>query len=276
MQNLFSSSEGLQRLERLAGQRLLCAFDFDGTLAPIVSKPEDAQLPSSLRRQLLALQLHAPLAIITGRALADITPRLGFAPDFLIGNHGLEGLPGERAAATAAYQRSVCAGWRVQLDALLAADYPDPGVQVEDKRYSLSVHYRHAQAAERAHHDLEPLLASLEPAPRLVGGKCVFNLMPPDAGDKGSALLQLVEEIGAEGALYAGDDVTDEDVFRLTRDDLLAVRVEVSETSAAPFFVPRFEDVPQLLQLLCERLAAHRARNWRMPDVAARLTASRV
>lgn len=262
MQDLLNSTAGSQQLDRLVRKRLLCAFDFDGTLAPIVSKPEAARLPAHIKTELLELQRFAPVAIITGRALDDIRPRLEFEPDFLIGNHGIEGLPGADSAAAAERHLSVCAAWRKQLETLLAAEYPDPGVQVEDKRFSLSVHFRHAQAAERAQADLQPLLMSLKPTPRVVGGKCVFNLMPEDSGNKGTGMVTLIEETGASGAIYVGDDVTDEDVFNVQRDDLLSVRVQELSTSAADFFVPDLDDMPLLLQSLTKRLAAQGARNW--------------
>lgn len=262
MQHLLSTPEGRRQLDAFATEGLLCAFDFDGTLAPIVQRPGDARLPDATRALLQELQRHAPVAVITGRSVADITPRLGFAPDLLVGNHGLEGVPGARAAAAAEYHRTVSAGWRGQLERLLAAEYPDPGVQVEDKQFSLSVHYRHAQAAERAAADLAPLLSSLDPAPRLVAGKCVFNLMPPGAGHKGTALEQLIDETAARSALFVGDDVTDEDAFRVQGRRLLAVRVEASDNSAAPFYLHGIEEMGQFLGALRERLATGGARNW--------------
>lgn len=262
MLHLLETEEGRARLEAAAGGRLLCAFDFDGTLAPIVARPEDAALPPSTRERLQALQRYVPVAIITGRAIADIAPRLGFAPDILIGNHGMEGVPGERASEAARMHRGICAAWREQLERALAAEYPDPGVQVEDKAFSLSVHYRHAQAADHAQRDLEPLLAALDPPPRLVGGKCVFNLMPPGAADKGRALLQTMEETGAAAALYAGDDVTDEDVFRLQHPDLLGLRIGASGHSAARWFLPDIGCMPLLLDTLRDLLARNDARNW--------------
>lgn len=262
MKHLFSTPEGMQSLDVFTAQRLLCAFDFDGTLAPIVERPQDARLPEPARAVLLELQRHAPVAIITGRAVADIAPRLGFRPDLLVGNHGMEGVPGAQAAAAAEYHRSVCAAWRAQLARLLAEAYPDPGVMVEDKCYSLSLHYRHARMPEQAKVDLEPLLAGLDPAPRLVAGKCVFNLMPPGAGNKGTALVQLIDETGADAALFVGDDVTDEDAFKVRDRQVLAVRVEASEHSAAPFFLRRMDEMMQLLQELRGRLAARGARNW--------------
>lgn len=257
MHALLDSEQGRLALARFAVPGLLCAFDFDGTLAPIVSDPAAVRLPQQVRDRLLALQRHTPVAIITGRAVDDIAPRLGFVPDFLIGNHGMEGLPGDAAAAEAQQHLAICAAWRTQLDTLLAAEYPDPGVQIEDKRFSLSVHYRHAQAADRAQRDLEPLLATLDPPPRLVAGKCVFNLMPPGAADKGRALEQVMRHLKANQALYVGDDVTDEDVFRLQRPYVLGVRIELSQSSRAAYYLERIDHMPRLLDALLERLAAH-------------------
>ncbi|HEY4542286.1 MAG TPA: trehalose-phosphatase [Noviherbaspirillum sp.] len=270
MQHLLDTPAGRARLDQAVADRLLCAFDFDGTLAPLVSRPEEARLPEATREQLQALQRHVPVAIITGRAIADIAPRLGFKPDILIGNHGLEGVPGVHAAALAEEHQRVCKAWRLQLEELLSAEYPDPRIQVEDKTYSLSVHYRHAQAAQRAERELASLLAALDPAPRLVAGKCVFNVMPPGAGNKGSALLQTMEEIGALQALYAGDDVTDEDVFRLGHPSILAVRIEFSTRSAAPYFLKELMEMNALLHAVCARLSSCNARNWlRTPDHAS-------
>ena len=81
MQHLFSSDEGRRRLDEFAAPGLLCAFDFDGTLTPIISHPGDVRLPEDMRARLARLQEHAPVAIVTGRSLADIAPRLGFTPD---------------------------------------------------------------------------------------------------------------------------------------------------------------------------------------------------
>jgi trehalose 6-phosphate phosphatase len=106
------------------------------------------------------------------------------------------------------------------------------------------------------------MFARLTPAPRIVSGKYIFNLLPEDAVHKGSALEQLLRATGANGAIYVGDDVTDEDVFRLRRGDVLSVRVEPEADSAAPFFLERRQDMPQLLDALIARLRALQARNW--------------
>lgn len=247
------SDQGLKRLDEMVRPGLLCAFDFDGTLAPIVKLPQDARLPDDVRQRLLSLSEYAPIAIITGRSVADISQRLDFEPEFVIGNHGLEGVPGMEARL--AQHEALCARWREQLEAALREYAPDPGIQVEDKQFSLSLHYRLAQNPDDAARRLERAISVLTPPPRVVAGKCVYNLVAEDALNKGTALVQLMEITRASSAIYVGDDVTDEDVFRLKRDDVLSVRIEHAAHSAAPFFLPNREDINQLLDQLIARLS---------------------
>jgi trehalose 6-phosphate phosphatase len=256
---LFSEA-GRDRLDAIARPGLLCAFDFDGTLAPIVTQPEQARLPDEVKHLLNELSVHAPLAVITGRSLEDIRSRFDVEADFTIGNHGIEGLPGWEADATA--HRAAAERWHGQLVQLLQEAGDDPCIEIEDKRYSLSVHYRMCGDPERTAVMLRGLFGQLAPVPRIVAGKFVFNLVSEDAAHKGSALERLMHDSGARHALFVGDDVTDEDVFRLRRADLTSIRVERASSSAAPFFLPRQEDVLQLLRQLLDRLRAHRARNW--------------
>lgn len=266
MKPLFSP-DGRQRLDNIVKPGLLCAFDFDGTLAPIVPQPHEARLPEDIRHRLTVLAEYAPLAIITGRSVADISGRLGFTPDFIVGNHGLEGVPGWEEQA--AYHEKICAGWRKQLTDALRVQESDPGIQLEDKRYSLSLHYRHALNPTLAADRLAAMFRQLAPPPRVVAGKYVFNLLAEDACNKGSALEQLMRSCGARSAIYAGDDVTDEDVFRLRRRDLLTVRIERSPDSAADFFLAEGRDILLLLEDLAARLRAQGGRNWVHTELAA-------
>lgn len=263
MLSLFSDA-GRQRLAEIARAGLLCAFDFDGTLAPIMQRPEQVRLPDAVREKLLHLSAHAPVAIITGRALDDIRGLLDFTPAFVVGNHGMEGVPGWEARA-AVHERH-CAAWKSQLSRHLEAAPHIEGISIEDKRYSLSVHYRAAPDPELAAAFLDEVCSSLEPRPRLVAGKCIVSLVGEDAWHKGNALEALMEMAGAASAIYAGDDVTDEDVFRIKRPELLSVRVERSVASAADFFVPHAQDMERLLDDLIARLAACGARNWLLAE----------
>lgn len=251
MRELFSA-EGLARLDRIATPGLLCAFDFDGTLAPIVQHPDDARMPPATLELVQRLARLAPVAIITGRSVDDIRERLGFTPDFLVGNHGLEGVPGWEERALRHQRES--AAWRDELAAAIEAGRFGPGIMLEDKRFSLSLHFRMAPDQDAAARALEDYFPKLQPAPRIVPGKLIYSLMPQDGGHKGSALEQLMQVAGARHAIYAGDDVTDEDVFRLRRPDVLTVRVEPRPDSAAEFLVPRQADMPRVLEALLERL----------------------
>src|SRR5206468_768105 len=128
-------------------------------------------------------------AIITGRRVHDARRMLGFESRYLIGNHGAEGLPDwqERSDVFAASVNR----WRdvlAQAPLLAAA-----GVTLEDKVYSLSLHYRRAPDARRARDEIDRCLADLMPAPRVINGKAVVNLLPLDAPDKGIAVRVLME-----------------------------------------------------------------------------------
>jgi trehalose 6-phosphate phosphatase len=265
---LFES--GARRLGDIVKPGLLCAFDFDGTLAPIVTQPDKASLPLGILQRLIELSALAPVAVITGRSLDDIRARLGFEPDFTVGNHGLEGIPGWEPRAQA-FER-LCGDWQRQLATALGdRDAFDPNIWVEDKRYSLSVHYRLARDHTHVSAQLAALFGSLTPLPRVIAGKCVFNLLPQDGADKGTALNELMTISGARSVIYVGDDVTDEEVFRLDRQDLLSVRIERATDTAAPFFLHHRLDLFHLLDELIKRLHEQRATNWIATDrIAAR------
>lgn len=246
---------GARRLDEIVRPGMLCAFDFDGTLAPIVKEPERASIPTPVSRRLITLSEYARVAIITGRSVEDIGLRLDFMPDFVVGNHGIEGIPGWEGRAEG--YRQLCREWEQRLAAgLVNRGIADSGVWIENKVYSLSVHYRMARDRAQVEGQLSELFAKLLPDAHIIGGKCVFNLMPPGASDKGVALARLIEVSGVPSALYVGDDVTDEDAFRLRRDDLLTVRIERAADSAADFYLHHRLEMVQLLDALIVRLAA--------------------
>ena len=121
MIDLFST-EGLEALARIARRTTLYAFDFDGTLAPIVERPDDARAAPSTIALLATLGTLVPTAILTGRSVDDLKQRLEFTPLHLVGNHGAEGVPtrcidrsrtrSARRAATGIIARSWIAGAR--------------------------------------------------------------------------------------------------------------------------------------------------------------------
>lgn len=255
------SREGTEALRCLRGRLLLAAFDFDGTLAPIALRPEQVVTPPGARAALDRLRRVCTTAVISGRSRDDVLNRLGVHVDYIVGNHGIDGLPGaERETAECA---AVSQGWLAQLRGGEALRALEPGIMLEDKRVSLSVHYRQARDSARACAQLPAVFAALQPAPRIVTGKMVFNLLPPAAVDKGTAMLRLLELAKAQAGLYVGDDITDEDVFRLHEPDLLTVRVGRDDASHARLYLRAPSEIPRLIDALIGELSAsgHRARS---------------
>jgi trehalose 6-phosphate phosphatase len=243
------SLAGRQALHALSGSRTLYAFDFDGTLAPIVPVPQDARLPARTASALERLCARVPVAIVTGRSVDDMTRRLPCEPAYLLGNHGGEGLPGGDAARRPALE-AIVAGWVAALNAALPDAGPSSGVLVEDKGLSVSLHYRLAPDRQAALRAIEEAVARLAPPARTIGGKCVLNLLPPGAPDKGEAVAALARTEGADRVLYVGDDATDERVFETAPADWLTVRVGLASDSAARWFVHTPAEVGILLQWL--------------------------
>lgn len=245
------SDVGRQALRRFLTTPPLCLFDFDGTLAPLVDDPSSARLPLAVKQRLQRLQRRVPVGIITGRSLKDIRQRLAFEPDYVVGNHGLEGLPGWRPDAMR--QAARCRLWREALSGLIQG--MDPGLHIEDKTYSLTVHYRHAADPLAVRQVLQACVSTLQPSPRVIPGKFSLNLLPADAGDKGHAVQQLLARSGRDRALYVGDDDTDEEVFMLRHSALFSVRVGADVTTAADYVLNDHHDVETLLEVLLFVLA---------------------
>ena len=242
MEHLFTprGEAALDAVMRLAP---LLAFDFDGTLAPIVDRPDDASVPAQIARCLAELSHLHPVAVITGRRVADVRARLGFEPRFVIGNHGAEDastrMPVAAAAALDALRDRIETEARVLTDA---------GVVVEDKQFSLAFHYRLAADAAVALQAIDTLLRDRDPALGRFGGKCVVNVVASELPDKGDALATLVRRCGAGAAVFVGDDVNDEAVFRRAVPPWLTIRIGRDDpTSRAMFFL---DDAQELVHVL--------------------------
>ena len=252
------SPEGVACLAAVLATGPLLAFDIDGTLAPIVDRPDEARLPEAVQRCLAELARRAEVAIITGRAVDDAQRMLSFEPHYLVGNHGIEGLPQWRARSDA-FARTV-GEWSATLDGFGALS--SMGVTIEDKRYSLSLHYRQAADADAAYRAILRCARLLDPEPRVIDGKAVVNLLPPGAPDKGDALSALIEETRCGTVLYVGDDDTDETVFGLNLPSVLTLRVEPASESRAALFL---RDQGEVLTLM-----RHVARQWTAPPPVRR------
>jgi trehalose 6-phosphate phosphatase len=249
MKHLFSS-EGEAALAALMRQRPLLAFDFDGTLAPIVLRPGWARIPTAVAARLARLATRLPVAIVTGRALADVRGRLGFEPQYIIGNHGAEDdIDAAGAAARADALEPLRRSLLAKTEPLAAA-----GVVVEDKGQSIALHYRLSREPGHALALIRQTLAST-PAPlHVFAGKMVVNATAQGAPDKAHAVRALLARSGASCALFAGDDENDEPVFASAPSTWLTVRVGRDDrTSSARFYL----DSPSEVALLLERALAN-------------------
>lgn len=209
---------------RLAGRPLLLVLDIDGTLSPIAPRPEHAVVPTATQQVLaeLAETDGVHVAVITGRAVDDARRVVGVDGLWFIGNHGVEVAPPNRpptvrpdvawfadriAEATARSRR-------------IAQD--KPGVIVEDKRWTMSVHYRLAHPRLVPGLTNEITLLARDLGLKVTRGKEVLELRPPVNVDKGTAAVELAQTLGVLQAgaslLSAGDDRTDEDMFRALRE----------------------------------------------------------
>jgi len=236
------SVDGRGALDDLAARRALLAFDFDGTLAPIVADRDAAEMRPETRRLLRALALLYPCAVVSGRARADVAARVADIPLFaVVGNHGAEAGHGPLDRSRRARVLSWVRILRRELGVV-------PGVDVEDKWFSVAVHYRHVRSRAAARGLVLRVATALERA-RVFGGHAVMNVVPAEAPDKGSALQELLRRAGPRPVLYVGDDRTDEDVFSSPRVDV-GVRVGRTARSAAAWYVPRQVAVDDLLRAL--------------------------
>jgi trehalose 6-phosphate phosphatase len=229
-------------LDRFARSRTLLAFDFDGTLAPIVADPDRAAMRTATRRLLEGVARAYPCVVISGRSRDDVSRRLQGVPlAGVVGNHGLEPWHDE-SRATRGVRR-----WIPLLEEELGAI---PGLAIEDKGLSIAVHYRQCRDKEKARSRVLAAARRLGPA-RLLGGKRVLNILPVGAPHKGLALERARARLRCETAVYVGDDETDEDVFALGRPGrLLGVRVGRKRGSSAAFYVRTQADVDRLLRRL--------------------------
>ncbi len=252
MKDLFSET-GEKILESLTFTETLYAFDFDGTLAPIVETPEAAQASIQTEELLEELASLASIAIVSGRSISDLKTRLKTPAHHLIGNHGIEGMGARQESVELAKKN--CKQWSEQLKDNWGKLTDDAGVQIENKTYSIAIHYRRSRNKRKSKTELLELIQILKPTPRVIHGKCVLNLIPEGAPHKGVALIELLTSLNLKCAFYIGDDDTDEDVFSLPDSRIISTRVGRKSGSQAQFFINRQSEVNRLLRKL---IAFHR------------------
>jgi trehalose-phosphatase len=249
--------------QRLRGKPLIIMLDIDGTLCDIVERPDAASIPGTARASLRALIARrgrgVHVAFVTGRSVADALRMLAIDGVTIYGNHGMEhlsesgnitGPEGWEHAGLALRQA------RRDLDAVVKQF---PGTSIEDKEFSLSLHFREMDM--EMFPELAARVAGIARARgvTVAPGKCVFNVLSDASVTKGDAVLDIVHALGGESPdasiLFVGDDVTDEDGFRELRAFPQATTVHVGSPAAkteAQFSLNNPGEVHELLVLLAK------------------------
>ena len=254
----------LNRVEEIiagaGGKRLAIFLDYDGTLTPIVSQPEDAWLSDSMRQALQALAAQAPVAILSGRDLDDVRRRVNLDGILYAGSHGFD-IAGPRGL-----RKQVATEFLPKLDIaekeLHEALDGIPGARVERKHFSIAVHYRNVREnavpkVERAVGEVTARHREL----RRLDGKKVYELLPAIDWDKGKAVIWLLETLGLESRsggirpIYIGDDRTDEDAFRALQQHGIGILVsEQLQPTAASYSLKDPDEVERFLRELTSTL----------------------
>jgi trehalose 6-phosphate phosphatase len=250
-------------VQRMAGRRPAVFLDYDGVLTPIVDRPEDALISEGMRSTVRALAGRCPVCVVSGRDRQVVQELMGIDDLVVAGSHGFDiWSPSE---GTIAHDAS--SGFEDLIaevtDRLRAELGSIRGAVVEPKRASVAVHYRLAEPQEQTRIGavVDTLLAERPEQLKVTPGKMVYELQPKIDWDKGRAVLYLLETLGLDTAdvvpVYLGDDITDEDAFRVLHGLGVGIIVghaddpEVADrATAADFVLASTTEVEQFLTTL--------------------------
>jgi len=264
LQHLFSVwQEVARRLKAVRRVLLLC--DYDGTLTPIVEKPELAILPEKTRELLLALvtQRSFTVGVISGRAMADIRQKVGIENIIYAGNHGLE-IEGPGISFINPLAEEMRPVLRLIQQVLNKALSPIRGVFVENKGLSLTIHYRMVEEdkSDEVRNVFERVIATARSLGKVIitTGKKVYEVRPQVDWDKGKAISLLIEKYGKPKVksellpIFLGDDQTDEDGFKVieSHGGISILVGEDTAGSAARYYLKSPSEVDEFLSLLIQ------------------------
>ncbi|MGO9156103.1 trehalose-phosphatase [Mycobacterium sp.] len=260
MAQLPDALQALGLIDGLAARRPAVFFDFDGTLSDIVNDPDAATLAPGAGEALQKLAARCPVAVLSGRDLADVTERVGLPGIWYAGSHGFEltapdGTHHQNDAAAAAIPvlEQATAELREQLGSI-------PGVVVEHKRFGVAAHYRNAARDRVGEVAAAVRAAGQRHALRVTTGREVIELRPDIDWDKGKTLRWVIDHLQQAGSgpmvpIFLGDDITDEDAFDAVRHDGVPIVVRHNDdgdrATAAVFAL----DSPTRVSEFTERLA---------------------
>lgn len=254
-----SALDHIAAIRSLARRKRLVAFlDYDGTLTPIVRRPEEAVIGEDMRAAVQRLAAKGTVAIVSGRGLSDVRSLVALENILYAGSHGFEiAGPGGRITEQEQARKflHVLAQVQSELSELLAQI---EGAHVERKKFSVAAHYRNvSQVDEPRVRQAVDLVLSRHDTLRISPGKKVWDIQPDIEWHKGKALHWLLKTLGLDSCatlpLYIGDDVTDEDAFREIQDRGIGIIVrENTRSTAARYSLSSVDEVRAFLIALSE------------------------
>jgi len=256
---LTSALESFDEIEDRIGERRVAVFlDYDGTLTPIVSRPEDAVLSPDMRETLLELASQCSVALVSGRGLDDVKSLVGIEDIYYAGSHGFE-MAGPGGFEKENEEASSFLGDLDAAQAYLEERLADvPGSQVERKRFTIAIHYRNV-----SDEDLEAVDEAVEsahqryPRFRRTEGKKVYELQPNIDWNKGRAIEWFMDTLDLAEPdyipFYVGDDITDEDAFEALR--TRGITVVVGEGTRCTRAQYRLEDTGEVKDFIAKLTA---------------------
>lgn len=265
MRYLFSDWERIEKT--LKGKFIYLFLDYDGTLAPIAQTPNIATMPKKTKDLLLRLSKipNCKIAIVSGRALKDISKRVGLKNIVYVGNHGFE-IRGPKISfkspAPVHYRRTL-KEIKAKLEKNLSLF---KGVFIEDKAFSLSVHYRMAdkESIPSIKTEFYSTIFQYELGNNVQVklGKMVIEVRPPVFWNKGKGVLWLLgrrlfvrrNKKMKILPIYIGDDTTDEDAFESLKDKGMTIFVGKSNRTKAQFYLKDTEEVARFLEVVLKNL----------------------
>ena len=256
-------TQGDELARRLAGKVPAVFLDYDGTLTPIVDRPEDAVMSPRMRNTIRQLAERCPVCVVSGRDRLMVQELMGLDDLIVAGSHGFdiwspeEGtIDREEGAEFATLLDEVKAQLHEEIDTI-------EGALIEPKKTSVAVHYRLVSEEERpkVKEVVDTILAEHPDHLRVTPGKMVYEIQPKLDWDKGSAVLYLLEVLSLDRddvvPIYLGDDVTDEDAFEALADRGVGIFVGTTDASevagritAADYIIYTTEEVRQFLDAL--------------------------
>lgn len=259
MKHLFST-DFQEKLNK--AKRVLLFLDYDGTLSPLIKDPNKAHMPATIKNRLreLSRKKNIKLAVISGRALSDVRKRVGLKGIAYAGNHGFEVFIAGKNYFTRPLPKGSLSVLRKVKRLLRRGLAGVEGIVFEDKGPFFAIHYRKADTSQIS---LVKAVFAEVTRPLIKQKKIIatrgkkFLEARPNINCTKADAFRLFEKkfkkTKSDITVFAGDDITDEDIFRVMRSPDIGVRIGRKKTSHAAYFLKNIREVSKLLKVLAKK-----------------------